>query len=118
METANIISDGRCTVVTDDRLLERGMGEFEGMHHDEYGKGNYWDLNLNNTDKGVESIQALFERTKEFLDYLKTLDCENVLVVSHAATIRAIHFNIIGYDENTKFLEFFPKNGEVYKYTL
>ena len=118
IKTASIIVDNKCKIITDDRLLERIMGEFEGMPHDEYVKGNYWDLELNSGDKGVEPVKDLFKRANDFLSYLKTLNYENVLIVSHAAIIRAIHFCIIGYDSSTKFLDFYPKNGTVYKYKL
>ncbi len=118
IETATIIVNNKCKIIVDDRLLERLMGEYEGKPHDEYVKGNYWDLKLNNDSKGVEPVKKLFIRAKDFLDYVKSLDYENVLIVSHAAIIRAIHFSIIGYDNNTIFLEFYPKNGKVYKYVI
>ena len=41
-----------------------------------------------------------------------------MLIVSHAATIRAINVNINGYDENTDFLSFTAKHKEVYEYEI
>lgn len=32
--------------------------------------------------------------------------------------MKALHFNIVGYDENTNFNSFFPDNGEIYEYEL
>lgn len=43
---------------------------------------------------------------------------KNVLIVSHAATIRAIHFNIIGFNKNTNMLSFIPDNGKIFEYDI
>ena len=49
---------------------------------------------------------------------LKEKDYKTVLIVSHAATIRAINYNIKGYDSSTDFLEFKPTHGEIYEYEI
>ena len=117
-QTADIIVDNKCKIITDDRLLERNLGTLEGRHHDEYVKGNYWDLKLNNADNEVEKLRDLLKRAEDFLNYLKRFDYENVLIVSHAATLRAIHYNIVGYKDNTKLIDFHVKNGKAYKYEI
>lgn len=38
------------------------------------------------------------------------------LIVSHGGFIKALHFNLIGYDKNTDFLSFNPQNATVYEY--
>ena len=38
------------------------------------------------------------------------------MVVSHGRFIKALHFNLVGYDENTDFLSFNPKNTTLYTY--
>ena len=118
VETAKIIVDNKCKIITDDRLLERVMGTYEGKKHTEYAKSNYWDLKLDSSNNGVEKVSELFKRVDAFLKYVKTLNCKNVLLVSHAATIRVIHYIINGYNETTDFLEFKPKNAAVYEYKL
>ena len=70
-------------------------------------------------DLSLREVSDLLNRTKLFLDKIKkTYSDKTILIVSHSATIRALHFNIVGYDENTNFLSFVPKNAEVYKYEL
>lgn len=118
METAKIITDNKCDIIIDNRLIERDVGSLEGKRYDEYAKGNYWDQRLNNSENGVEPVNDLLKRVNEFLNYLKTLDYENVLIVSHAATIRAMHYNILGYDDNTSLLDFYVENAKVYKYKI
>jgi len=75
--------------------------------------------NLNKKEYRVEPLKCLFSRTKEFLDYLKKnyMD-KNVLIVSHAATIRALHFNIVGFDKETDMLSFSPDNAYIFEYEL
>lgn len=117
-ETAKIITNKKCKIITSDLLLERNMGEFEGKYHTLYTKCNYWNYKENNSNKKVEPVKELFNRTKKLIDELKNKNYNNVLLVSHSATIRAINYNIIGYDEDTNFLDFKPQNGEIYKYKI
>lgn len=118
-ETAKIIVGDKCNIIDDDLLLERGMGIFEGKMHDEYAKLNYWDYDLNNDENGVEPVKKIFNRTKLFLEKIKEkYKDKTVLIVSHAATIRCIHYNIVGYDNKTRFLNFKPQTAEVYEYDI
>ncbi len=32
--------------------------------------------------------------------------------------MKALHFNLIGYDENTNFLTFNPQNANIYEYEI
>ena len=119
LQTSKIIIEDKCEIICDDLLLERGMGNFEGKYHEQYAKLNYWDYDLNNDSNGVESVKNILSRTKKFLDKIKKqYPNKIILIVSHAATIRAIHYNIIGYDNKTNFLDFKPQTGEVYKYEI
>ncbi len=118
IETANIVVNNKCKIVTDDLLIERDLGAFEGMKYEEYSKHNYWDYKLNNDYNGVEKVKDVLKRTKKFLDKLKKENYKNVLIVSHAATIRAINFNINGYDCNTDFLSFTANHKEAYEYEI
>lgn len=118
-KTAEIIVGDKCDIIFDDLLLERGMGFLEGKPHELYKKYDYWNYKKNSSENKVESITMLLKRTKEFLDKIKKkYPNKTILIVSHAATIRALHFNIKGYDENTNFLSFNPENGAVYEYSI
>ncbi|MBQ1812741.1 MAG: histidine phosphatase family protein [Bacilli bacterium] len=59
------------------------------------------------------------ERAKQFINKIKNnYPNKNILIVSHAGLIKALHFNLIGYGENTDFLSFVPKNTTIYEYIL
>lgn len=118
-KTAEIIIGDKCDIICDDLLLERGMGSLEGKPYELYKKNDYWNYKKNSSENKVESITMLLERTKEFLDKIKKkYSSKTILIVSHSATIRALHFNIKGYDENTNFYDFVPENGGVYEYYI
>ena len=120
-ETASIIIGNKnVKIITDDRIVERGMGILEGKDRSLYDVKKYWDYKLNyyNSDK-VEKISDLFLRTKLFLDDIKNkYSDKNILIVSHAATIRALYFNIVGFNEDDKLHEFFIDNCCILNYKL
>lgn len=108
-ETANIITNNRnINIIYDERIIERYAGELEGKSDKYYDSTKAWDYQLN-TDLGykIEKIKDLLKRTKDFLDDLKIkYNDKSILIVSHEAVIRAIHYNIVGYNEFTNFKEF------------
>lgn len=97
-QTAKIITQDRCDIIFDDLLLERGMGLLEGKPHELYKKFDYYNYKKNSHENEVEGIQELLKRTKLFLKKIReNYGSKTLLIVSHAATIRALHFNINGY---------------------
>ena len=116
-ETAKILVDNKIKIVYDDLLLERGVGDLEGkpIVFDEI--VSQWDYKLNDSSNNIECIRDCLKRAKTFLDKVKKeYPQKNVLIVSHGGFIKALHFNLIGYDENTDFLSFNPENATLYEY--
>ncbi len=117
--TASIICEDNIPIITDKRLIERGFGMLEGGPSNDKYTSDFWDFYLNKKEYGVEPLQSLFHRTKNFLEYLKeNYDDKNILIVSHAATIRALHFNIVGFDKDVNLLSFIPYNGKIFEYNI
>ena len=99
VETAMILVGDRVELIPDKRLIERGMGEFEGKDYNEYKSLDYWDYDKNNSDFGVEPIQDLFNRCNDFLNYIKNKHPDGrILIVTHSAPYRAIRHIILGHD--------------------
>lgn len=116
-QTAKILVGNKLKIIYDDLLKERGFGNYEGkkINYDLIGK--HWDYKLNDSSNGIESIKDCLDRAKIFLDKIKKeYPNKNILIVSHAGFIKTLHFNLIGYDENTDFLKFNPKNTTLYEY--
>ncbi len=90
--TAIIIAGDRVEIIEDSRLLDRNMGNLEGKDCSLYDGNRYWEYDENCTLDGIEGIQSIFDRCNNFLEYLKeNYNDKTVLIVSHAATLRAVH---------------------------
>lgn len=107
-ETAEIICSliGReSTVDYDARLREFNVGAAEGMRAEEYHRlrkeGYHFD--------GSETLEEIYERVNSFLDELRLLDAENVLLVSHNGTGRMIR--LIATQKEIKDFHDIPKQG-------
>lgn len=93
VETAMILIGDRVEMIPDKRLIERDMGQLEGVDRSKYDAKKYWVYDLNCTDDGVEAIQSIFERCQSFLTYIleKYDDSAHILIVSHGSPVRALH---------------------------
>lgn len=118
-ETAEIIVDNKCKIITDTRLIEREFGQLEGKDISCYDSHSYWNYQLNMSNQGVESIQTLFKRVSDFYQDLKNqYSNQTVLIVTHGAVVRVLHFIINDYNENTNFLSFKIPNCKLFEYEV
>ena len=118
-DTAKIITRGKKEIIIDERIMERCFGDIEGSIIDFELIDKIWDYNLNYSENHIESMKDILKRAKDVLDDIKVrYKDKNVLLVTHGAFMKALHFNIIGYDENTDFISFFPDNTTLYEYKL
>lgn len=119
-QTAEIITDGEADFVVEDLLKERNFGDLEGKKVDWSEIGDIFDRRINLNSHGMESIKDLLARAKKFLDKLKSEhgDSEEILVVAHGGLLRALHFNIVGYDDETDFPAFRFQNCEMREYEI
>lgn len=123
-ETAKIIVGDKCPIRYSDLIVERCFGEFEGSVAESWedltGGVNIFDLKIDYHENGVEPMSAVLERSRKFLELLKAEnpDTALVLVVAHGSLLKALHFNIVGYNDETDFLHFHLRNGEVGEYDI
>ncbi len=114
IETCELITDK--DYIVDDRLIERAFGTLEGSPVTLDSIKNHWDYKLNSNEGGMEPLHDLLKRLELFVnDLIKYNNDDKILIVSHACTIKAIRYNLIGYDENTDFLDFYLENGDIVK---
>lgn len=104
--TAELIrGERKIEIVVDDRIREICFGDYEGLVSKSEGysipdpdfKFFFTKTECYKTPPNGEPIASLLERTKEFLDELKTredLKEKTVLVSSHGAAVRALLSNI------------------------
>ena len=93
IETAKILTDGKMPINTDDRIKERDWGMNEGANIDEVDRWDCWDVILNTKVQNIESIQDFMYRVSSFLEDIKVrYKDKKVLLVTHSAVIRVIHY--------------------------
>ncbi len=99
IKTAEAINEKREKKINlDDRLIERGFGNYEGQKKVKF--KNYWDYDLNYSDNKVEPIKELFKRAYLFLHELETKYKEkdiNILIVTHNGANLAISSILNGF---------------------
>ena len=117
--TAEIVADGRVEIVIDDNLKERGFGELEGTD------SAHWKIDgfsrvLNTNEFGIEPVRDVLARAKKFLERVKAENSAEakILVVGHGTLLKMLHYNIVGYDDETDFREFYMENGEIVEYDI
>lgn len=117
--TAEIVADGRVEIMIDDNLKERGFGELEGTD------SAHWEIDgfsrvLNTNEFGIEPVRDVLARAKKFLERVKAENSDEakILVVGHGTLLKMLHYNIVGYDDETDFREFYMENGEIVEYEI
>lgn len=92
-ETAEIIADAigypRGKIVYSDLFMERDYGELKGRPWD--------DVDGIDFDKipGIEATERLVKRAKEAVNFLREIKADNVLLVGHGTSGRAIRDQIL-----------------------
>lgn len=110
-QTCEIIYKG--PIVFDDRLIEIICGEFEGMEETAEMMKSFWQA-VTKGDKGTEKIDDFMKRNFDFCDMIKEKHKgKNVLIVTHAANIRAINYYFLGKPKDFDFNKTPIKSGEL-----
>lgn len=118
-QTAKILVNNKIKIIYDDLIQERSFGDLEGKKNSPDLMYLHWDYKLNDSSYHIESVCDCLLRAKKFLTKIKQkYPQKNILVVSHGSFMRALHYNIIGYDANTEFYSFTPQNTTIYEYIL
>ena len=118
-QTAEILVGNKIKIIYDSMIVERSFGDYEGKPNNFDLIKEQWNYKLNDSSHNIESLQDCLARAKKFLDKIKKeYPNKTILIISHGSFIKALHFNLIGYDENTDFLTFNPKNSVIYEYEM
>lgn len=119
VQTAKIAIGDRVKIIYDKDLKERNFGDLEGTDP------ATWDFNdldrrLNTNQHNIEPINDLLARAKRVLERIKSENPPDarVLIVAHGTFFKALHFNIVGYDDDTDFLSFHLKNATLAEYDI
>ena len=119
IETAKILTDNKLPINTDDRIKERDWGLNEGANIDDVDKWDCWDVILNTRVQNIESIQDFMYRVSSFLEDIKVrYKDKNVLVVTHSAVIRVIHYMLGTIPEDGDLTRMDIPNLRILEYEL
>lgn len=106
-------------VVTDNRIRERHLGEFEGISSAEISFEEYGHYYLNKEDNGVEKIQDFFERIKSFFEELKNKHYDKtILIVTHGAVYNVIYYYLNGIPKDGILTFQYIENGQYIEYEI
>ncbi|MGV8982871.1 alpha-ribazole phosphatase [Clostridium sp.] len=113
-----VLGQAEVEIIQDNRINETNFGDFEGKTYQEI-KSEYpeesicWQNNwMEFVPPGGESYIKLCERVKCFMEEIKKLECDNILLCTHSGVIRAIYCYVM--NENIDlFWKFGCKNGDI-----
>ena len=108
IETARIVNEAHNLELKIDSRLNENRRGFEGK------KSSFWKEKMKNSNydftkrfDGGESFNEMFLRIKDFIDEIKELNYENILIVSHSDPIKAIE----GYFNNYSLREIYDRKS-------
>ena len=118
-ETAKILVDFKLPINTDDRIKERNWGMNEGAKIDEVDRWDCWDVILNTKVQNIESLQDFMYRVSSFIEEIKIkYKDKNVLVVTHSAVIRVIHYMLGNIPEDGNLSRINIPNLRILEYKI
>ncbi len=117
--TAEILIDKKLPINTDDRIKERDWGLNEGALISEVDKWDCWDIVLNTKVQNIECLQDFMYRVSDFLEDIKIkYKDKNVLVVTHSAVIRVIHYMLGNIPEDGNLSRLNIPNLRILEYII
>lgn len=102
-------------IVVSDMFVEMQFGELEGTSWSAFWESGKTYKNLGDY-KDAETLEAMQQRAKKALDFLKSRPEDTILVVSHSAYGRALRREVKGLDASDEFVQFGSlPHGEIHK---
>ena len=114
-QTTEIISEGRdVTIIIDERIRERRLGELEGVPITEECEKKIWDYNLNIELAGGENLKEFEERILNFIEEIKDkYNNKTVLIVAHGGVAKVLKAYLFGKPESNNLDGIGMENCEI-----
>ncbi len=98
VSTSNIINNKNKKIVTDDLLIERSPGDLNGKPLSCTDRNEYWNYNTSVRYGTEEDIKLFVNRIFKFIDNLKGMNYNAVLIVAHSGVSKVfnMYFNGVG----------------------
>lgn len=119
-QTAEIINEGRdIPIITDERIRERKLGDYEGRDVTEEMENNIWDYKLNYNIPNGENLHDFEKRIDEFFDDIKEkYHDKSVLIVAHGGIAKVIKAHLYGMPESQNLAEISMNNCEIIEFEI
>lgn len=124
IKTAELIKDNNnCKVITDNHLIERSMGVYEGLTKSQ-AKNNYPDVYKRNITRifneappGGETVDDVMERVFFALDKIREQKkFTNIIIVTHGFVAKVINKYFASKITDQEFFDFSLGNAEIKNY--
>ena len=114
-QTAQIIDNGRnLPIITDERIRERKLGEYEGHIVTDEIEKRIWNYDLNYNIPNGENLHDFEKRIIEFLKEAKQKYNEKtVLIVAHGGVAKVVKAYLSGMPESKDLSEIRIENYEI-----
>lgn len=114
-QTAQIIDNGRnLPIITDERIRERKLGEYEGHIVTDEIEKRIWNYDLNYNIPNGENLHDFEKRIIEFLKEAKQKYNEKtVLIVAHGGVAKVVKAYLCGMPESKDLSEIRIENCEI-----
>ena len=118
-DTAKILIDSKLPINIDDRIKERDWGMNEGALIEAVDRWDCWDVILNTKVQNIECLQDFMYRVSSFIEEIKEkYKDKNVLVVTHSAVIRVIHYMLGNIPEDGNLSRINIPNLRIIEYKI
>lgn len=119
IDTARIITDNKYPINIDDRIIERNWGMCEGVSIETVDTVKCWNFYINTCENKIEKVQDFMKRLSEFLEDIRIkYSDKNVLVVTHSAVLRGMHYLINGIPDDGDMSKIDIPNLRIIEYDI
>ena len=114
-QTAEIINEGRdIPIITDERIRERKLGDYEGRDVTEEMEKRIWNYDLNYQIPGGENLHDFEKRILDFFEDIKQKYADKtVLIVAHGGIAKVIKMHLYGMPKSKNLSEIGMENCEI-----